>query len=357
MASYPYKPDNHEDVKLWRVYRNKLVEVEKQHLDLEEKLEQWIVSDPSVISPSLLIIGRQVETNHGGVIDLLAMDDEGDLVVIELKHDNTPRDAVAQILDYASWVSKLTPERIQDIAGQFNGKKSLEASFTDKFKRELPESLNNGHRMLVVGSRIDAATRRIINYLSESHGVDINAATFSYYKESAKNEFLTRSFLIEEEPMTLDRNGKRRKRLSFDELKEIADTKNVGTVYDFLLTELQPQFNGVGRTRSSLTFRGRFRDTRSATILSLLPSESDPEKGLSYQLYMLRFREYFDLTEETALELLPPGNEPWTYGAPGDQASYEEAGVLDQWSGYTGFINYEDAEKFVDKLKQVTGYA
>ena len=59
----------------------------------------------------LLIIGRQVRTQFGGRIDLLAIDPEGDLLIIELKKDRTPREIVAQVLDYASWVNHLSPRR------------------------------------------------------------------------------------------------------------------------------------------------------------------------------------------------------------------------------------------------------
>ena len=56
----------------------------------------------------LLIIGRQVQTGFGGVIDLLALDAEGRVHVVELKRARTPRDVVAQTLDYGSWVKDLT---------------------------------------------------------------------------------------------------------------------------------------------------------------------------------------------------------------------------------------------------------
>ena len=40
-------------------------------------------------------------------IDLLAIDADGNLHVLELKRDKTPRDVVAQVLDYGSWVTTL----------------------------------------------------------------------------------------------------------------------------------------------------------------------------------------------------------------------------------------------------------
>ena len=60
-----------------------------------------------------MLIGRQEDTGFGGRIDLLAIAPDGSLVLIELKRDRTPRDVVAQALDYASWVEKL---RAEDIA-------------------------------------------------------------------------------------------------------------------------------------------------------------------------------------------------------------------------------------------------
>jgi RecB family endonuclease NucS len=75
---------------------------------LESKLEQLIETDPSILGQPLLLIGRQVPTAFGGIIDLLAVDADGYINVLELKRDRTPRDVVAQVLDYGSWVATLT---------------------------------------------------------------------------------------------------------------------------------------------------------------------------------------------------------------------------------------------------------
>lgn len=61
-----------------------------------------IVSAPRLLSEEWMLIGRQESTELGGRIDLLAIAPDASLVLIELKRDRTPRDVVAQALDYAS---------------------------------------------------------------------------------------------------------------------------------------------------------------------------------------------------------------------------------------------------------------
>jgi len=342
------------EVRLWKIKENQLKEIDKQKLDLEERLETWIESDIDIIASNLLIIGRQVETDYGGIIDLLCIDEKGDLTVIELKRDKTPREITAQILDYASWVKHLSPDSVQNISEKYLNR-TLDEAFVEKFNQELPESINEEHNMLIVGSEIDSSSRRIINYLSETYGVSINAVTFNYFKENGE-EYLARTFLIEKERamITQKTSSKRRKpNLTFEELQNIADERGVGDVYSYLLSELQAIFQSMNRTRSSISFNGQFREVKRASIFNLIPKDSDPSKGLRWQVYALRFKEYFGLSDEQVNEILPPNREPWTYGGVGEHKRYEEMGVLDQWSGYTGYITLSEAEEFIDKIKKV----
>ena len=157
-------------IKIWEIDEtNNLNEIKKSKLDLEERIENWLESDISVISNDLLVIGRQVETDFGGIIDLLCIDYNGDLIIIELKRNKTPRDVTAQILDYASWVNDLSNEKVNEIASRYSKETApLEEAFKKKFNLDLPDILNEHHKMLIVGSEIDSSTERIINYLSDS---------------------------------------------------------------------------------------------------------------------------------------------------------------------------------------------
>lgn len=312
-----------EDIRIWEILDgDNLREVEKSKLDLEERIENWLERDISIISNDLLVIGRQVETDFGGIIDLLCIDPEGDLVIVELKRDKTPREITAQTLDYASWVKDLSNEKITEIAGKYLGESdSLEEAFKRRFDSELPEILNEHHKMMIVASEIDSSSERIIKYLSDTYGVSINASTFHYFRNQDGREFLARVFLIDPSEVEYRRKtkttSKRKPPLSYEELQEIAERNGVGETYRRLVEELTNYFDYRSTTRSTVAFIGIMEGKRN-TIFSLVPGESDPSKGVRFQVYIERFSEYFGVARDDAIRILPPESEeyePWK-GAP-----------------------------------------
>ncbi|MEM4362701.1 MAG: endonuclease NucS, partial [Candidatus Caldarchaeum sp.] len=92
-----------QEIRLWEVNEGKLVEILRDRLGFEERLEEWLENNISIISDDLLVIGRQVKTAFGKYIDLLCIKRNGDLVIVELKRGEAPKEAIAQILEYASW--------------------------------------------------------------------------------------------------------------------------------------------------------------------------------------------------------------------------------------------------------------
>ena len=337
-----------EDIRMWEVLEDdSLKQVDQSKLDFEDRLENWLESDISIISDDLLVIGRQVETDFGGVIDLLCMDYRGDLVIVELKRDKTPREITAQILDYASWVSELSNDDTTQIWGEYIEEDvPLEEIFKDKFKDDLPEILNEHHRMLIIGSEIDSSSERIIKYLSDTYGVNINAITFQYFKKT-DGEFIARTFLIEpsqaEYLSQVRGKSKRKPRLSYDQLQEIADQANDGEMYKILVNKMPSFFDGRSTTRSSIVFIGYFGDSRN-NIFSLLPPESDNENGLRFQVYINRFAEYFKISTEKAISILPEHKEEWEYSL----------GASDEYKGFAGFFSkIEEVHDFIRNLQAI----
>ena len=88
----------------------KITEVNFVHLGFHERrdVQEWIAANPGILGEGLLIIGKEFigfdRTNEK--LDLLAVDEEGKLVVIELKRDHTGSNAHWQAIKYASYLHR-----------------------------------------------------------------------------------------------------------------------------------------------------------------------------------------------------------------------------------------------------------
>jgi hypothetical protein len=182
---------------LFKVENGRLVKAQPRALSKESLIEDWVANDPSLLGLDAIMIGRQVPTEHGKFIDLLALDRTGGIVIIELKKDKTPREIVAQVLDYASWVRTLTTPAIYEIAERYHQGQRLTLKFQEHFGDRIPERLNGSHSMLIVASELDAASKRIVEYLSEEYGVGINTAFFNVF-EADGHEWMTTDFLLDQ---------------------------------------------------------------------------------------------------------------------------------------------------------------
>jgi hypothetical protein len=186
-------------MKLWQVQGKDLQEINREALNNEQRLEDWVVKDPTILGIDVLLIGRQVTTASGGRIDLLAIDGEANLVVLELKRDKTPREIVAQALDYASWVNDLSYEQIETITKDFTGK-PLPQAFSEHYGFSIPQTVNGSHSMIILASELDDSSERIVQYLGEQYGVPINVLFFTFFK-TASGEFVGRAWLKDPEEM------------------------------------------------------------------------------------------------------------------------------------------------------------
>ena len=223
-----------QQVRLWEVVSDReLREIPSNQINLEERLEDWLATDISVLDPNLLVIGRQVRTDFGGTIDLLCLDSAGDTVVVELKKGRTPREVAAQALDYASWVRDLSHEQITTIADDYlRSSDSLASAFEERFEKPLPNELNLGHRSLIVAESMDSSTERIVRYLS-SMNVPINIATIQHFKDNADRSILAQVYLIEPEEAEAKSQSTSRRATSqtVSGLQALADANGIGELY------------------------------------------------------------------------------------------------------------------------------
>lgn len=177
-------------------------------LQSEQLLQDMILAEPRILSPEWMLIGKEVVTGRSGRLDLLAIAPDGTIVLVELKRDRTPREVVAQALDYATWVESLEADDVARIYSSFKPGASLKADFYARFGQELEEeTLNESHQIVVVASELDASSERIVGYLN-SRGVAINVLFFQVFK-SGEELLLSRAWLLDPADVQVDAGSRK----------------------------------------------------------------------------------------------------------------------------------------------------
>ena len=180
---------------LWRL-TDTAERLSTAQLQTEKQLEDFIVAQPDMLDSNWMLIGQQIHTDFKGIIDLLALQPDGTPVIIELKRDKTPRDVLAQTLDYASWLEELEASRLQRIYEEFVPGGNLAADFQARFGSAFDEdALENDHLMVIVASELDSSTERIVKYLAK-RGININALFFQVF-QGDDELLLSRSWFVD----------------------------------------------------------------------------------------------------------------------------------------------------------------
>ena len=134
--------------------------------ETEELLEEVIVSRPDILLKGLKLVGRQTDT-PGGPLDLLGVDGDGQLVVFELKRGTLTREAVAQIIDYGSFLAELDPEELAIHISERSGRLGIEKidDFPIWYQEQFARSLSRPQRprLVLVGLGTDEYARRMVS--------------------------------------------------------------------------------------------------------------------------------------------------------------------------------------------------
>jgi hypothetical protein len=181
----------HDDGK-FREFIQKGFQIEHE----EEVLEDWLEANPDKIleDGKLLLIGRQVATNLGTYIDLLGIDRDGNVVVIELKRHKTPRDTLAQALEYASFAEELSSEQLESIYATYlsEGGPTLGASHRECFNLGDEETtvFNQEQRIVIVGQKVTQHVQQTSRFLRKK-GIRVTCIEFTFFETETGGKFMS----------------------------------------------------------------------------------------------------------------------------------------------------------------------
>jgi hypothetical protein len=276
-----------EQIKLWKIESDDVIKISKESVDYEHRLEKWLIEDISILSENLAVLGCQIVSPYGKKIDILAINSNGELVIIEFKHKKPNSEVITQLLDSATWIKELCYDELTNILNTYGKSEytDIKEFFVATFNNNAEEiELNSDHQMIIVGSEIDESTVRIINYLAkEPFYLRINAVNFNYYRDSDGHEFLAQSFVLPDNHLLGGGASKRKRAKSvIDTLFESGKLKVGQKVY------LKPAID-----------KGYSKDKVSATIVNT--NQKCLQRGGDDNLYTFNGLRFI-ITEELGLK-------------------------------------------------------
>lgn len=291
-------------VGLWQVENKSLYRLNESSIGLEEYLEDWIEKDPSLVQAGLEIIGRQINI-EGGRLDLFAVDPQGRWVIIEIKRDILRLDVIAQVLDYASSLYELSEVDLRKKVDKYleNKNKKLDDILEH---RDALDSLNPENRefvFFVIGTGKQPGLERISSYLSQQYNFPISIITFQVFETFDGTKVLAREIAESEVILT----ETKKKAITVENVKSLAQIKGVGTIFDKLLTASSKLGFYPRAYKSSIMFTPPTNKTR---MLFTIWAES---KNGSIKAYVgpSAFAEFYPISEDVVMKYIGPDG--WRY--------------------------------------------
>ena len=186
----------------------------------ENYLHRLIEENPQIILKEItendvVTLASHLKLPSGGELDLLLVDSAGNLILVELKKGKGHREAIAQLLDYASDLQQMSESELFNSANvKFQSIEGIhrhfyvddeEFSYND-FKRNFLESLTNPNKiqLLLVSYTIGDDTLRLAEWLRK-FGIKIFCVEFEYFKSENKEIFVPKLHASVEETKKIER--------------------------------------------------------------------------------------------------------------------------------------------------------
>jgi uncharacterized protein YnzC (UPF0291/DUF896 family) len=154
-------------------------------------LQEWLENNPEAFGEEFLIIQKEFDgfDDTRERLDLLAIDKQGNLVVIENKLDDSGRDVTWQVLKYASYCSSLSKLQIKEIYQSYLNKKGIEEDSETNISEFLNAEdfgeiqLNQSQRIILVSGNYRKEVTSTVLWLLTKYNLKIQcfkATPFSF---------------------------------------------------------------------------------------------------------------------------------------------------------------------------------
>lgn len=157
-------------------------------------LEAWVLANPEILGEKLLVVTSEFDRfdRSDRRLDVLALDEDGRLVVIELKLELTGSFADQQAVRYAAFCSTMTIKEVVQAHSRFHkcsDEESRRAILAFLDVEELPE-LGNQPRIVLAGGELDDQELTSTVLWLRTFGVDISCVEIKPYRLPETNALI-----------------------------------------------------------------------------------------------------------------------------------------------------------------------
>jgi hypothetical protein len=241
--------------------------VEQQHVGREDYLQQYVQANPETLpveelkpGAKLLVISREFPTDSGP-IDALAIDDDGDLYIVETKLAKNPdkRRVIAQMLDYGAALWNAGAEHFIATAtrdGDLNEK--IADAFSLAEDAEVASVISNVRANLEAGqfqfvvlmNQLDDRLRSLITFVNSNSRFRILGLELDFYRHGDLDILIPRLYGTEARTLASTDSGTRARKWSesdfFEQVGERLKPKGAARVrelYDWALRTGEVRFS------------------------------------------------------------------------------------------------------------------
>lgn len=182
----------------------KETEFKSQNLLERQNLAKWIELNPSILGEELMIVTTEYDrfdkTNER--LDLLSIDKEGNLVIIELKRDDSGKNVDLQAIKYAAYCSTLSLFDLIEMYIRYQNQKNIVLSQEEARKAILNfidnddfEEFNDRPRIILVAKEFRPEVTASVLWLRK-FAIDITCVKWDPYELSDGQMAINSSVLI-----------------------------------------------------------------------------------------------------------------------------------------------------------------
>jgi len=167
-------------------------------LELKERfdIQEWIAKTPEILGEELLIIHKELKLPSGIRLDLLAIDKKANLVIIELKRDDSGTNVEWQAIKYTSYCSNFLQKDIFRYYAEYLHSDEDEAQLKiEEFIDEEIDKLNEKQRIILVSKEFHSDVISAVLWLRD-YEIDIECIRLELYLDQNDQLFITPDIII-----------------------------------------------------------------------------------------------------------------------------------------------------------------